>query len=365
MLEDILQQPRIKGRIENIKTAQDEATRLILIKKLFLEIQKSSKSIVDEIGGGIAVTNLDEITTALHNETTRNVKALLDGLKDLKLTSQQQSKIMADALEDSQARLEEDFQTVRIRRPHDKVSVSNLSDIPLVEEVDVTNWPAFEGMFKSLEKTVKESLNINLPAPQINVEAPEVNVAAPILTVPDIEFEPLIKEVRQGLHKIRTNNLSNPVFVRLSDIDRILEKLDEVRKGSMTALSGFPNQMYIKGVGNNIVDPAQQEPSTLKAIANISASTTDGAIITGVAGKIIRVVAASAVTGGTATNLTFNSKPAGSGTAITPLYANGANGGEVLPYNPRGWFDTNVSEGLTATTGSGSTTGILINYILV
>lgn len=362
---EVLQQPRIQQRIESVKSMEDEAKQLILIKKLFLEIQGASKSIVDEIGSGVAITNLDEVTTALHNETTRNGRLLLAALKDMKLSGEKQSKILSEVMKDAQARLEEEFQTIRIKRPLDKVHVLNPQDFPVTEEVDITNWPAFEAMFKSLEKTMKEALNINLPAPQVNVEAPEVNVAAPILTVPEVELEPLIKEVRQGLQKIRTNNLSNPVFVRLTDIERILEKLEEVRKGSMTALSGFPNQMFIKGIDSSIVNPAQQEPSTLKAFANIAASTTDGALITAVTGKIIRVVALSAVAGGTATTLTFNSKPAGAGTAISPLYANGANGGEVLPYNPKGWFDSNVGEGLTATTGGGSTTGILVNYILV
>lgn len=100
----------------------------------------------------------------------------------------------------------------------------------------------------------------------------------------------------------------------------------------------------------------------LYAVANIAASTTDGAVITAVAGKKIRVLAVIAVAGATATNLTFNSKPAGAGTAISALFANGANGGEVLNFNPSGWFETNSGEGLTVTTGSGSTTGISVVY---
>ena len=102
----------------------------------------------------------------------------------------------------------------------------------------------------------------------------------------------------------------------------------------------------------------------IQAFANIAASTTDGALVTAVAGRKIKVVAMTAVTGATATNLTFNSKPTGSGTAITPLFANGANGGEVLPYNSSVWFQTNAGEGLTVTTGTGSTTGILVTYVL-
>lgn len=101
------------------------------------------------------------------------------------------------------------------------------------------------------------------------------------------------------------------------------------------------------------------------AFANIAASTTDGNIVTAVASKKIRVLAVAAVAGATATTLTFNSKPAGAGAAKTCLFANAANGGEVLPFNPIGWFETVSGEGLTVTTGAGSTTGIQVVYVEV
>lgn len=101
------------------------------------------------------------------------------------------------------------------------------------------------------------------------------------------------------------------------------------------------------------------------AVANIAASTTDGAVVAAVATKKIRVLAAVVLAGGTATSITFNSKPGGAGTAISPLFANGVNGGEVLPFSPVGWFETVAGEGLSATTGAGSTTGIQVVYIEV
>lgn len=101
------------------------------------------------------------------------------------------------------------------------------------------------------------------------------------------------------------------------------------------------------------------------AFANVAAGETDSNLVTAVTGKKIRVHQVAAVAGATATNLTFNSKPAGAGTAISPLYANGINGGVVLPYSKRGWFETTAGEGLTVTTGAGSTTGIQIGYTKV
>jgi hypothetical protein len=102
-----------------------------------------------------------------------------------------------------------------------------------------------------------------------------------------------------------------------------------------------------------------------RAFVNIAASATDGAIVAAVAAHKISVLAVAAVAGATATNLTFNTKPAGAGTAISCLFANGANGGEVLPFNAAGWFESASGEGLSGTTGAGSTTGIVVQYIEV
>jgi hypothetical protein len=101
------------------------------------------------------------------------------------------------------------------------------------------------------------------------------------------------------------------------------------------------------------------------AFANVNASQTDAALVTAIAGKKIRCVALFFVTGGTATNVTFNSKPAGAGTPITCLVADASNGGVVLPGNQFGWFESAVGEGIAVTTGAGSTTGINIVYFEV
>jgi len=100
-----------------------------------------------------------------------------------------------------------------------------------------------------------------------------------------------------------------------------------------------------------------------RAFANVAASQTDSSLVSAVNGKALTIVSAFLVAGGTATNVTFNSKGTGSGIAITALIANGANGGAVLPYNEQGWFNTNQGEALTVTTGSGSTVGIQVTYL--
>lgn len=99
-----------------------------------------------------------------------------------------------------------------------------------------------------------------------------------------------------------------------------------------------------------------------RAFANVTASQTDSNVITAVAGKRLRVLAIVLSPGGTATVITFNTKPSGAGSAVSPAFAQGINIPIVLPFNKDGWFDTNGGEGLTVTTGAGSTTGVLVLY---
>lgn len=364
---DILQQPRIAQRLAAIKDMQDETRRLALIKQLFREIQAASFSIVTKLDEGMAVNNLDEVTASFHNELKNNTAKLLGALKDLKLSNEQQAQIAAAVQKDSMAGLQDEFQTIRVKKNRDRVEVINLDEIAYPSEMAITNLGDIEAFFKSLEAKIESALKIDIPAPQVNVAAPVVHVPESSINMPEVNLDALTDEMSRSFKKVRDNNKSNPLFVRLVDLQGVIDKLEEVRQSSreIAAFGGGPNQIFLKDVNGNIVSPASDPGDALKAFANIAASTTDGAIVTAVVGRKIRVVAVAAVCAGTATNITFNSKPGGSGTAISCLFANGANGGEVLGYNPKGWFDTNTGEGLTATTGGGSTTGVQVNYFLV
>lgn len=96
------------------------------------------------------------------------------------------------------------------------------------------------------------------------------------------------------------------------------------------------------------------------AFANVAAAQTDAELVAAQAGKAIRVKQIFVQAGDAATTITFNTKGAGAGTAISPNFQSGVNGGAVLPYSQAGWFDTEISEALTVTTGAGSTCGILV-----
>lgn len=105
--------------------------------------------------------------------------------------------------------------------------------------------------------------------------------------------------------------------------------------------------------------------------SNVSPSTTDSAIITGKPGVIMRVVGGWLMASGTATTITFNSKGPSAGTAITSSVYCGINGGVLFPSNqpdrvaeaPYGYFQSNKGEGITASTGGGTTVGVNLVYV--
>lgn len=114
------------------------------------------------------------------------------------------------------------------------------------------------------------------------------------------------------------------------------------------------------------IDKVSQDGTALTpkfAFANVAASQTDASIVAAVASKRLLVLAYRLHTGAVATNVTFNSKPGGAGSAISELFALGANGGHDSGYCPVGHFRTATGEGLTVTTGAGSTTGIGVVYV--
>jgi hypothetical protein len=93
----------------------------------------------------------------------------------------------------------------------------------------------------------------------------------------------------------------------------------------------------------------------------VVASDTDEELVASVTAKKLRVLALVVHCGSLATDATFES---GGTTRIHKVPA-GANGGQVLPFNPVGWFETASGASLTVTTGTGSSTEISGVYVEV
>lgn len=102
------------------------------------------------------------------------------------------------------------------------------------------------------------------------------------------------------------------------------------------------------------------------AFDSVAASATDSSLVAAVANNKIRVIAFMLNHGDTTSStVTFNTKPAGAGTAISPAWKYPPNSGTSSTQVDEGWFETNRGEGLTVTTSAGSTTGITVVYKLI
>lgn len=95
-----------------------------------------------------------------------------------------------------------------------------------------------------------------------------------------------------------------------------------------------------------------------------AANGTDTAIVAAVPGRAIGVVAVILSNSGAAiTTSTFNTKPAGAGTAISGPLTCAVNGGGYVLTPLQDWFRTNIGEGLSLT--NAAATSVTVVYRLI
>lgn len=156
-----------------------------------------------------------------------------------------------------------------------------------------------------------------------------------------------------------------PVF-----IDPIVSQATASNLNASCYINGSSNTVQVAGfvplqVSTIAVNNVGAQLVDISTFANVAASQTDQVMVGLIAATTICITELDMVTGGTATNVTINSKPSGSGTAISPLYANAANGGIALSWDPLCLFRSNSGEGISITTSAGSSTGIHFKYLKI
>lgn len=117
-----------------------------------------------------------------------------------------------------------------------------------------------------------------------------------------------------------------------------------------------------KGIGSAL---AYDGAYTTELYAFVNAGVgTDTSVVAAVAGSKIRVLSVS-LSGGAAgvSTITFNTKPGGAGTAISPLISLAANGWAAAD-SEFGLFETTVSQGLSVTVAT-TAVGVRVTYVLV
>lgn len=149
-------------------------------------------------------------------------------------------------------------------------------------------------------------------------------------------------------------------------LDGQVSNLELTLRGAARANLRDSNDNEIQfGTADDKVIIGGAELQMKRAFGSIAASQTDAAVVAAVTSKKIRVLQFLILAGATATDITFNSKPAGAGAAISPAFTNDAKSGLNPAFCPLGWMETVAGEGLSATTGAGSATSYIVIYVEV
>lgn len=221
---------------------------IIIAKALIEEIRKSSQDVIDELSQGININNIDEVSASLHNEGSRSAKILLSSLNKIQKAIEDQSSSLNNISRETSKDLKESLKENKIN----EIKVNNLSEITLPEEINIGNFQELMYWFKKVEDAIK-AIDIN---PVINVSSPEVrvDVPAPIVNIPMTDLGLVEDYLRIGLKKIKDNNKSNPMFVRMIDLEAIINKLEEVKEASKNVMLGFPGAVRIQNATGGTVD---------------------------------------------------------------------------------------------------------------
>lgn len=258
-MPELFDNPQINRLKDRVLRAQDENEQLLLIKSLFNVIQNSSKSVVDRLEEGLQINNFDEIHAALRNEFNRNAKSLRDALSDLKLSNEEWMEIIASLKRDSEKRIDGDIQTIRIKKPRDKVMVTNFEDLVIPGEILVGNLSDLQKYFDSLAEVIKSTFNINIPTPEVTVSPPEIRIPETNVSIPETDLRPIVKALDSNLNKIKTNSKERPLAVRLSDGRQFIDKITALLEDQKIAFQGFNENVRLRDKNGNVINAATEE----------------------------------------------------------------------------------------------------------
>lgn len=215
-----------------------------------------------------------------------------------------------------------------IMKQERKVEVINFPNpVEPITDIKINNFGELKDSFKYLEDAIK---SINIEVPIVNVPAPIINIPEAketVVNVPELDLYPLLEEIEKGLKKLRTNNKSNPLAVRLTDGTDWIKEIVKIQKETSKAIAAFAggsNQIRLVNSNMTPVNPATSDsPSTL--LHNLVTVTTAGTEVqvsaTSVPIKGITIKSLAANTGtmyvGSSTVSSTNGYPLAAGQAIS------------------------------------------------
>lgn len=200
---------------------------IILLKKIVELLDVKEEPLTS-----IEVNNLDGVKAHLRNELApviKSIKALPDNSDIVKAL-----KTLSDKFDKIEFNPTINVAAADVTIPEIKVPEVSIPTITVPTPQVTVNAP-----------------EVLIPAPIVNVPAPIVNVESPII---NFESDDILRALNDGLRKLRQNNMSNPVFVRMTDLERIIEALGGVQKATKEVMLGFPGAIRIQNATGGMAD---------------------------------------------------------------------------------------------------------------
>lgn len=255
---EFLQAPRLQSlKLKAEETQKEEDKKKFLTALVREIINNLSEVTVSNLSDGVNVNNLDEIKASLRNELAKANKPITDILNKLNMSTQEQTKFLKEVEDKAETEVDDNVQTVVIKRIKDKVEVTNIEDIIIPDNVSVNNLSELLPALQELSDKISAlKLNVTLPAPQVTVNPATVNIPETVINTPAVDLGPIIDALDKNLKLIRTNNKSNPLAVRFTDG---ADWIKEVRKQAAQTTQFLSDVSYIKNAAGSRINPATDE----------------------------------------------------------------------------------------------------------
>lgn len=246
---ETMQEGRVARALSQIESAKTEEEKRRVITQTIKQLSNAvAKAVQDSLGGGMDVNNFDEVKAMFRNELRKVAKPLLAELKTMGVSNAERNDILDSMGTRSLEGLTKDFSFFMVPKPATgNVVVLNLDEIQFPEEMAISNFQEMVEQFRSVRDAI---MDIRLPTPQVTVQDIEIpEIRPPDVRIPDIDITPiseaLIKELKKGFEKLRTNKATNPLAVRLSDGQSWINALEGLVERQEQAVLSFPGKVTL------------------------------------------------------------------------------------------------------------------------
>jgi hypothetical protein len=258
-LEELANQraEEVEAALERARNAKSSEQAQTILLTALREIREGLANVtVSNLKDEISVNNLDEVRAALRNELGRISKPLVKALKDLNLTNERLEEIRSDVEQKNRVALEENFDLQIIRKPKQRISIDNISDIIVPEKVTVRNLDDLGKYFEDLQTTIQSTFSIDVPTPQVTVNPPDV-------VVPEIK----VPEVRVPESSVTVNTDLEPLIDIMKKVRDTIRKSAAKQDKQLMAVSG-------NGLNDNTLRKALKGANRLSSIVSGSKELT-------------------------------------------------------------------------------------------